>query len=101
MTSLSLYIIKEFVGRFSGQSAFSPCLIVHCSFSTVTSISPSRASTLVLPESKHATVAIVFWFSRMYLQAFSLVLLNVNWLMVTGEVSEEPAVAEEMLFSPI
>lgn len=36
----------------------------------------------------------------MYLQAFSLLLLNVNWLMITGEVSEEPAVAEEMLFSP-
>lgn len=56
-TSLCLYIIKKFVGRRSGLNAFSPCWIVHFSFSRVTRISPSIASTLVLPESRHATVA--------------------------------------------
>lgn len=56
-TSLCLYIIKKFVGRRSGLNAFSPCWIVHFSFSRVTRISPSIASTLVLPESIHATVA--------------------------------------------
>lgn len=56
-TSLCLYIIKKLVGRRSGLNAFSPCWIVHFNFSTVTRISPNIASTLVLPESRHATVA--------------------------------------------
>lgn len=67
-TSLCLYINRKFVGRRLGFNASSPCLIVHCSFSTVTSISPSIASTLVLPESRHAKVAIVSWLSRMCLR---------------------------------
>lgn len=56
-TSLCLYIIKKLAGRRSGLNAFSPCWIVHFNFSTVTRISPNIASTLVLPESRHATVA--------------------------------------------
>ena len=67
LTSFDLYIIRKLVGLFSGRSAFSPCLIVHFSFSTVTKISPSEASTFVLPESRHATVAMVSWLSRMKL----------------------------------
>ena len=58
-TSLYLYIIKKFVGRCSGLNAFSPCSIVHLSFSTVTKISPKLASTMVLPESRQANLAIV------------------------------------------
>ncbi len=56
-TSLCLYIMMKLVGRRSGWSTFSPCLIVHWSFSMVTKISPTIASTFVLPESRHATVA--------------------------------------------
>ena len=58
-TSLCLYIIRKLVGLLSGRSAFSPCFMVHCSFSTVTNVSPSMASTFVFPESRHATVAMV------------------------------------------
>ena len=58
-TSLCLYIIKKFVGRRSGVNALSPCSIVHLSFSTVTSISPKLASTMVLPESRHASLAMI------------------------------------------
>ena len=67
LTSLYLYIMRKFVGLFSGLSDLSPCFIVHFSFSTVTSISPREASISVLPESRHATLAIVPWLSRMYL----------------------------------
>ena len=59
LTSLCLYIIKKFVGVHSGRKALCPCFIVHCNFSTVTNISPKDASILVLPESRHATVAIL------------------------------------------
>lgn len=65
LTSLSLYIIRKFVSLLSGRNAFSPCCIVHFSFSTVTSISPRDASILVLPESRQAVVAMVSWFSSM------------------------------------
>ena len=66
-TSLTLYIIKKFVGRFSALSAFSPCAIVHFSFSAVTKISPNDASIRVFPESRHAATEIASWLSRMYL----------------------------------
>ena len=56
-TSPDLYIIKKLVGRLPGFKLFSPCTIVHFSFSTVTSISPRMASIFVLPESRHATLA--------------------------------------------
>lgn len=58
-TSLTLYIIKKFVGRLSAFNALSPCVIVHFNFSAVTRISPNEASTRVLPESRHAAVAMV------------------------------------------
>lgn len=67
MTSFDLYIIKKFVSRFSLFKLFSPCLIVHLSFSTVTKISPRLASTIVLPESRHAILAIVSWLLRINL----------------------------------
>ena len=60
--------MRKFVGLFSGLSDLSPCFIVHFSFSTVTSISPREASISVLPESRHATLAMVPWLSRMYLR---------------------------------
>jgi hypothetical protein len=46
--------------------AFSPCLIVHCSFSTVTRISPKQASTFVFPLSKQHTVTISSCWSNTY-----------------------------------
>ena len=67
LTSFCLYIIKKFVGLFSGLNAFSPCCMTHFSFSAVTRISPKLASTFVFPESKHDIVAIVSWFASMYL----------------------------------
>lgn len=67
LTSLYLYIIRRFVGLLSGFKAFSPCCMVHFNFSTVTSISPSDASIFVFPESRHATVAMASWLSRIYL----------------------------------
>ena len=66
-TSFFLYSIRRFVGRRSGRRAASPCLMVHCSFSAVTRISPKLASILVLPESRQATVAMRSWLLRMYL----------------------------------
>ena len=57
LTSFSLYIIKKFLGRRSDRNASSPCCMVHFSFSTVTKISPSDASIIVLPESRHAALA--------------------------------------------
>lgn len=67
LTSLCLYISKKFVGLLSAFNAFSPCCIVHFNFSTVTRISPRKASILVFPESRHAILAIDSWFSRTYL----------------------------------
>ena len=46
-TSFFLYSMRRFVGRRSGRRAASPCLMVHCSFSAVTRISPKLASILV------------------------------------------------------
>jgi hypothetical protein len=68
MTSFHLYIIKKLVSLFSRFKLSSPYLIVHLSFSTVTRISPRLASTIVLPESRHATRAMASWFSRMNLR---------------------------------
>ena len=59
LTSLSLYIMRKFVGLLSGRNDFSPCRMVHFSFSTVTKISPRDASILVFPESRHAIVAMI------------------------------------------
>ncbi|KAH6605612.1 hypothetical protein Trco_004765 [Trichoderma cornu-damae] len=47
-----------FVGLRDGRRASSPCASVHWIFSTVTRISPSWASTMVLPLSRQATVQI-------------------------------------------
>ncbi len=57
-TSLALYAMRKVVGRRSGRKAVSPCKMVHLSFSAVTKISPKEASIMVLPESRHAAVAI-------------------------------------------
>jgi hypothetical protein len=65
MTSFDLYIIKKLVSLFSLFKLFSPCLMVHLSFSTVTNISPRLASTIVLPESRHAILAMISWLLRM------------------------------------
>ena len=78
LTSLYLYIKTKFVGLFSGLTDLTPCFIFNFSFSTVTNISPREASTSVLPESRHATRAMVPWLSRMYLrrQSRQLTLLH-------------------------
>ncbi len=82
-TSLTLYIIKKFVGRFSALNAFSPCVMVHFSFSVVTRISPNEASIRVLPESRHAAVAMTSWFSRMYLVRRSF--RQIGWSQPLGD----------------
>lgn len=55
--------------RFCGLSAASPSAISHRSFSAVTMISPSTASSCVLPESRADTRQICSWWLMMYLSS--------------------------------
>lgn len=68
LTSISLYITRKFEGLLSGLNNFSPCFMVHFSFSTLTKNFSKRCIGLGLPRPRHAVAAMIPWLSKRYLK---------------------------------